>query len=189
MSLVRPTFPKLPAADPLEHPELLTPPVLAALQALAATHPETAGTIGVAEIDPALSDTAALTEAYELPPDVSVNCVILAGKRNGEERCAAACIRADTKADINHKARTLMDVRKISFMAMDQAVERSGMEYGAITPVGVPADWRILLDRGAVDRGPAIIGSGVRRSKLILPGEVLALLPGAEVIDDLAIPA
>jgi hypothetical protein len=31
----------------------------------------------------------------------------------------------------------------------------------------------------------AVIGSGVRRSKLLLPGEVLAGLPGAVVLADL----
>ena len=34
----------------------------------------------------------------------------------------------------------------------------------------------------------AVIGSGVRRSKLLVPGRLLADLPGAEVIDDLAGP-
>jgi hypothetical protein len=31
-----------------------------------------------------------------------------------------------------------------------------------------------------------VIGSGVRRSKLILPGKMLASLPGAKVIEGLA---
>jgi prolyl-tRNA editing enzyme YbaK/EbsC (Cys-tRNA(Pro) deacylase) len=31
-----------------------------------------------------------------------------------------------------------------------------------------------------------VIGSGVRRSKILLPGAVLARLPGAEVVDGLA---
>jgi hypothetical protein len=33
-----------------------------------------------------------------------------------------------------------------------------------------------------------MIGSGVRRSKLVLPGRLLAALPGAEVADGLAQP-
>jgi hypothetical protein len=32
----------------------------------------------------------------------------------------------------------------------------------------------------------AMIGSGVRRSKLVLPGRMLAALPGAEVAEGLA---
>jgi hypothetical protein len=34
-----------------------------------------------------------------------------------------------------------------------------------------------------------VIGSGVRRSKLVLPGAALAGLPGARVIENLATPA
>ena len=34
----------------------------------------------------------------------------------------------------------------------------------------------------------ALVGSGVRRSKLLLPGALLGRLPGVEVVDDLAVP-
>jgi prolyl-tRNA editing enzyme YbaK/EbsC (Cys-tRNA(Pro) deacylase) len=159
---------------------------MAALTSWFAAHPEYAEAVGVIAIDPALSDTAALTEAYGLPAEASVNCVVVTGKREGVEKVAALAVRADTRADINNVVKRLLDVRKASFMAMDQAVERTAMAYGGITPIGVPADWRVLVDRGAVDRGPAIIGSGVREGKIVLPGALLAELPGAEVIDDLA---
>ena len=44
----------------------------------------------------------------------------------------------------------------------------------------------MLID-GAVVRQPnVIIGSGIRGSKLRLPGALLARLPGAEVIEGLA---
>jgi hypothetical protein len=33
-----------------------------------------------------------------------------------------------------------------------------------------------------------VVGSGVRRSKLLLPGDLLAALPGATVLDGLGIP-
>jgi prolyl-tRNA editing enzyme YbaK/EbsC (Cys-tRNA(Pro) deacylase) len=159
---------------------------MAALTSWFAARPDIAPAVGVVAIDPALADTAALTEAYGLPPEASVNCVVVVGKRAGEERVAALAIRADTRADINNAAKRLLDVRKASFMAVDQAVERSGMEYGGITPPGLPATWRLLVDHGATTRGPAIIGSGVRGGKIVLPGELLAELPGAEVIDGLA---
>ena len=44
------------------------------------------------------------------------------------------------------------------------------MEYGGITPLGLPAEWRVLVDARVLDIEVAIIGSGVRRSKLLLPG-------------------
>ena len=45
------------------------------------------------------------------------------------------------------------------------------------------------MDRAAAEGGTAIIGSGIRGSKLRLPGELLAALPGAEVVDGLGLPA
>jgi prolyl-tRNA editing enzyme YbaK/EbsC (Cys-tRNA(Pro) deacylase) len=60
------------------------------------------------------------------------------------------------------------------------------MEYGGITPIGLPPSWPLLVDRRVVDGGDVVIGSGVRRSKIVLPGELLAELPGAQVLDDLA---
>src|SRR5690606_4505887 len=159
----------------LQRPDLLAAPVRAALEDL----PQ-ADQVRVVEIDPDHADTAAMTEAYDLPLEVSVNCVLVAGKRSGEERVAACAVRATTRADVNSTVRRLLDVRKASFWPTDRAVEASGMEYGGITPVGLPTGWRLLVDGAAAGGGPAIIGSGVRRSKLLLPGDLLAELPSAE---------
>jgi prolyl-tRNA editing enzyme YbaK/EbsC (Cys-tRNA(Pro) deacylase) len=60
------------------------------------------------------------------------------------------------------------------------------MEYGGITPIGLPGQWRLLVDARVVER-VAIIGSGVRHSKVVLPGALLARLPGAEVVDGLGL--
>jgi len=95
-------------------------------------------------------------------------------------------ILATTRADVNNVARRELDVRKASFAAMDTAVELTGMEYGGITPVGLPAAWPVLVDALAADSPSVVIGSGVRRSKLVLPGKLLASLPGAKVIEGLA---
>ena len=62
------------------------------------------------------------------------------------ERVAACLVRADTRADVNTVVKRLLDVRKCSFLSLDRAVEESGMEYGGITPVGLPSGWRLLLD-------------------------------------------
>ena len=174
------TLESLPALD---HLDLLGPTVAAAL----ADWPG-AAEIAVAPIDPELADTAACAEAYSLPLDSGANCVVVAGKRDGQERVAACLVRADTRADVNNLVKRTLDVRKASFLSMDRAVEESSMEYGGITPVGLPAEWRLLLDRRVVEIDVAIIGSGVRRSKLLVPGRLLAELAGAEVIDDLAGP-
>jgi prolyl-tRNA editing enzyme YbaK/EbsC (Cys-tRNA(Pro) deacylase) len=112
--------------------------------------------------------------------------VVIAGKRGGETRYAACVVLATTRADVNGAVRRYLDVRKASFASMDAATAETGMEYGGITPIGLPAGWPVLVDARVVGVPHVVIGSGVRRSKLVLPGPALAELPGAEVIQDLA---
>ncbi|MFC3449682.1 YbaK/EbsC family protein [Amycolatopsis speibonae] len=163
--------------------DLLAEPVAKALAAL--SDPDA---LGVAEIDAELADTAAFCEAYGSPLSASANCVVVAGKRAGEVRFAAALILATTRADVNGVIKRRLDVRKASFAPMDEAVSITGMEHGGITPVGLPDSWPILIDRRVADEPELIIGSGIRGSKLLISGSALASLPGAEVIEDLARP-
>jgi prolyl-tRNA editing enzyme YbaK/EbsC (Cys-tRNA(Pro) deacylase) len=142
--------------------------------------------VRVAEIDPELADTTAFCAAYQVGLDVSANCVIVAGKREGELRYAACLVLATTRADVNGVVRRRLDVRKASFAPMDTAVAETGMEYGGITPVGLPADWPILVDAAVAGTDEVIIGSGLRGSKLALPGKALVELPGAVVVEGLA---
>ena len=161
--------------------DLVADPVRAALEGW-----EGGAEVGVVEIDPDLADTAALSEAFDLPLAASGNCVVVGGRRDGVERVAACVVRADTRADVNTLFRKRLDVRKASFLSMDQAVAESGMEYGGITPFGLPDAWRLLVDSRTLAIELAVVGSGVRRSKLLLPGRLLGLLPGAEVHEGLA---
>jgi prolyl-tRNA editing enzyme YbaK/EbsC (Cys-tRNA(Pro) deacylase) len=164
----------------LTRPDLLAAPVLTALHGI-----EESGRITVAEIDPELADTAAFCQRYGVPMDASANCVVIAGKRDGEQRYLACVVLATTRADVNGIARKRLDVRKASFAPMDAAVAATGMEYGGITPIGLPPDWPVLVDRAVADAPSVVIGSGVRRSKLRLPGPVLAGLSAVEVVDGL----
>jgi prolyl-tRNA editing enzyme YbaK/EbsC (Cys-tRNA(Pro) deacylase) len=170
----------LTAVPALSRTDLLADPVAAALAGL-----DGAAAVGVAEIDAGLADTAAFCEKYQVSPAESANCVVVTGRRDGEERYAACVILATTRADVNGLARRRLDVRKASFAAMDRAVELTGMEYGGITPLGLPAGWPVLVDAAVAAAGRVVIGSGVRRSKLTVPGGLLAGLPGAEVLDGL----
>ena len=160
--------------------ELLAEPVKAMLEKM-----ENANEIEVTEIDPTLSETAAFCEAYDVRPDEAANCVVLEAKR-GERTWFAACvILGNARADVNGVARRALDAKKVSFAPMERAVAETGMEYGAITPIGLPADWTILIGK-AVTKKNVIIGSGIRKSKIALPGRVLAFLPNAQVLENLA---
>src|SRR3954468_12890540 len=152
-------------APALSRPELLADPVAAALRAWPQRDEEQ-----VAEIDPELADTAAFCAAYQVGLDVSANCVVVAGKREGQVRYAACVVLATTRADVNGVVRRQLDVRKASFAAMDTAVAETGMQYGGITPIGLPAAWPVLVDAAVAGMPQVIIGSGIRGSKLLLPG-------------------
>jgi prolyl-tRNA editing enzyme YbaK/EbsC (Cys-tRNA(Pro) deacylase) len=169
---------KLELTPASERPDLLAAPVAAALGGL----PD----VQVAPIDPELADTAAFCTAYDVAMDVSANCVVVTGRRSGVERHAACVVLATTRADVNGLVRRRLDARKASFGAVDFVTEATGMEYGGITPIGLPSDWPLLVDAEVARIDRVVIGSGVRHSKLVVPGAALADLPGAEVVDGLA---
>lgn len=172
-------FERLHPQPALDRDDLLPPAVIAAIRA----HVPDAL---VFEIDPAHSDTETLCQIYDLPMDVMGNAVLVSGRRDGVERRACCLTLAHRRVDVNGLVRKRLDVRKASFAPMEVAVAESGMEYGGITPVGLPADWPVWLDAAAADTEALCIGAGVRSAKLIVPGPALLGLPGAERIDGLA---
>lgn len=167
-----------------QRPDLLAPPVVAGL----AAWPDSAGEPRVAPIDPELADTAAFCDAYQVPLAASANCVVVAGRRGDQTRYAACLVLATTRADVNGVVRRFLEARKASFAPMADAVSLTGMAYGGITPIGLPADWPVLVDQRVTDTMDVVIGSGVRHSKLIVSGAGLARLPAAVVLPDLARP-
>jgi prolyl-tRNA editing enzyme YbaK/EbsC (Cys-tRNA(Pro) deacylase) len=163
----------LQAVPALDRPDLLGDPVALALKAL---DPADAALVGVAEIDPDLADTAQFCAAYSSPLERSANCVVVAGRRG---------VLATTRADVNGLVRKRLNARKASFAPMDDAVELTGMEYGGITAIGLPEGWPLLVDTAVAAAPAVVIGSGIRGSKLALPGELAARLPAAEVVEGL----
>jgi prolyl-tRNA editing enzyme YbaK/EbsC (Cys-tRNA(Pro) deacylase) len=169
MPSARGTLPWSPAVD---HPGLLAPPVAAAIGAVPGAE--------VCSIDADLADTEAFCAAYDVALESSANCVVVAGRRGEVTRYAAVLVLATHRADINNVVRRHLDVRKISFAPREDAVSRTGMEFGGITPVGLPPGWPILVDDAVAQAGPVVIGSGLRRSKVLLDGSALLGLPGAQ---------
>lgn len=164
-----------------ERADLLAEPVVTALAALD-------GQAWVAEIDDDLADTAAFTEAYDVPLGASANCVVVAARRGGQTTLAACVVLATTRADVNGLVRRHLDARKASFASQDLAVAETGMAYGGITPVGLPPSWPVLVDAAVAAADLVVIGSGTRGSKLAVPGALLARLPAATVLDGLGRP-
>src|SRR3954467_5068819 len=155
---------------------------------VAAALPKLPGPVWVAEIDPELADTAAFTEAYGVPLDASANCVVVAARRAGVTTLAACLVLATTRADVNGLVRRHLDARKASFAPQDVAVAESGMAYGGIPPIGLPEAWPVLVDAAVAAADWVVVGSGIRGSKIALPGRAAAPLPGAVVLEGLGRP-
>lgn len=177
MSLPVPRLGSLRPVPLTDRPDLLARPVAD----VAATLPDA----GVAEIDATLADTASFCDAYGVSLEQSANCVVVAGRRGDAVRYAACVVLATTRADVNTLVRRRLDARRASFADIDTATGLTAMEYGGITPIGLPSDFVLLIDRAVTRTELVVIGSGVRRSKIVLPGAALADLPHAEVVDDL----
>lgn len=163
-----------------EHLELLAPPVAEALRCLSGEEGA-----GVSEIDPSAADTMTFCGRYNVPPEISANCVVLQAKRGQKAWFAACVILATTRADVNGTVRQILQARKVSFASMQEAVSLTRMEYGGITPIGLPGDWPLLVDTAVADADCVIVGSGMRKSKVAIRGRFLAQLPGARVVEGL----
>ncbi|MGY5120344.1 YbaK/EbsC family protein [Streptomyces sp. 900105755] len=173
----------VPAPDCLDE---LTAPVADAVRHWTGAVP--ADRIVYVETDPQWADTAVFVEHYGHDLlDKSANCVVVAGKRGGETTLAACLVLSTTKVDVNGVVRRQLGARKASFASTDTATGATGMEYGGITPIGLPRDWPLLVDPAVVDLPYVLVGSGRRRGKLLVPGEAFAELPGAVVLPGLGV--
>jgi len=169
----------------LTRPELLAEPVAAALADWSA--PDAAEVEGAA-IDPDLADTAEFCARYGVAMADSANCVIVAARRGSVTTYAACMVLATSRADVNGLVRKHLDARKASFAPVDAVLAATGMEYGGITPIGLPADWPVLVDPVVAEHPRVVVGAGIRGSKLWLPGRLLAALPTAVVLPGLGLP-
>jgi len=140
------------------------------------------------DTDPRWADTAVFLEHYGSDlTERSANCVVVAGKRGGETTLAACLVLSTTRVDVNGVVRRQLGSRKASFAPMETATGETGMEYGGITPIGLPADWPLLVDAAVVDLPYVLVGSGRRRDKLLVPGKAFAELPGEVVLEGLGV--
>ncbi len=177
---MNPRFGNLDVVPALSRPDLLAEPTMEVIKRL--SNPTD---FGVAEIDPAFSDTAAFCERYRVEPSQAANCVVIKATRGDRTWFAACMVLRTMKADVNGLARRHLDARKASFAPMEEAVSETNMEYGGITPIGLPTDWSVLIDKAVAGSERLIIGSGIRKSKIIVSGKTLATFPNAVVLEGL----
>ncbi len=142
--------------------------------------------IWVTEIDPKYMGGLELCKNYGIPQSEGANCVIIEAVR-GENKTLAACLIPVNckRADLNGVVRKHLSARRVSLATLDDVLKQTNMEYGSITPFGLPEHWPILIDPRVASLKRVIIGTGLQKSKLSLPGEVLLELPNAQVLEGL----
>jgi prolyl-tRNA editing enzyme YbaK/EbsC (Cys-tRNA(Pro) deacylase) len=142
----------------------------------------------VLDIDPALADTAQFCEAYGYSMDESANAILVIGKSEPPV-FAVGVVLATTRLDVNKAVRRRLGTRKASFAPPDDTRELTGMEIGGVTPFALPDGLPLWIDSRVMDRPRVVVGGGSRACKVVGPPAMLLSVPGAEVVDDLAIPA
>lgn len=136
--------------------------------------------------DPDLADTAAFCAHYGFPLERSANTIVVAS-RKPEGRFAACVVLATHRLDVNKRVRRLLGVQKLSFAAPELTAEITGMLMGGVTPFALPEGLPLWVDAAVMAHDWVILGGGSRSMKVKADPRVLERLPGAEVIEDLAV--
>ena len=155
--------------------------VLATLQSLGIEHE-------VMDCDPKLADTALFCEHYNIPPEVSANVIIAAGK--SDPRQYAGCVLlATTRLDVNKCVRKKMGVKKCSFASAEETQALTGMEIGGVTALGLPESLPLMVDSKVMQCDYIILGGGSRSIKIKIAPAVFDLTPNTEIVEGLALEA
>ncbi len=158
---------------------IVHPRVRAALDAAGIAHEEIA-------CKPEWADTAEFCANYAIAPDEACNTILVVLKKTPKEYVACLA-RADTKLDVNHRVAAAVAFKRLSFAGMEEAAQRSGMEIGGVTLIGLPPEIPILIDAMVLEKRSVIVGGGNRTSKIRLDPRELTKLPNARV-EAIAVP-
>ena len=140
----------------------------------------------VAEIDPEYMDGIKLCEHYGIDIKTGVNCLICECKRGDNKSYAALLVPTGYRYNMSSTVRKYTNSRMVSVAPLDYVLEKTGMEYGSINPIGLPQEWKIYIDPKVLEVERIICGSGLQKSKISLPSKYLLKLKNVEVLENLA---
>ena len=129
----------------------------------------------VFECEDEFSDTQSFCDHYGYKIEDSCNAILIKSKKP-EEFYTLFCVLGSTRLDVNHKAKSLMGARKVSFASKEEAEEITSQIYGGISPLGLVPEIKIFIDREVLNREKIFIGAGNRLSKFFLTPESLVEL-------------
>ena len=128
------------------------------------------------------SDTENFCNHYGFDIEDSCNAILIKAKKP-EEFYAMFCLLGANRLDVNHKAKEAMGAKRVSFASRDEAELVTEQIYGGISPLGLPENIKMFIDKNVIEREKLFIGAGNRVSKFFLSPETLIKLSRAEVLD------
>ena len=134
----------------------------------------------VFECEDEFSDTQSFCDHYGYKIEDSCNAILIKSKKP-EEFYTLFCVLGSTRLDVNHKAKSLMGARKVSFASKEEAEEVTNQIYGGISPLGLVQEIKIFIDKEVLTREKIFIGAGNRVSKFFLTPESLVQLTQGRV--------
>ena len=140
----------------------------------------------VAEINPEYMDGIKLCEHYNIDIKAGVNCLICECKRGDNKSYAALLVPTGCKYNMSSTVRKHTNSRMVSVSPLDYVLKATGMEYGSINPIGLPEEWKIFVDSKVFENDQIICGSGLQKSKILLPSKFLLKLKNVEILENLA---
>lgn len=168
----------------LDRPDLVPASVYEAVKSWSG--PQKATEFLVAEIDPDYAGGAELCAKYGIDPRNGANCLIVEGKRGDTSTMVVCLVPVGYRYDMSGVVRKKLNARQVSVASLDYVLAKTQMEYGSITPIGLPDNWQVFIDPLVLESERLIIGGGLKKSKLSVPSKALLHLPKAQVVDGLA---
>ena len=139
-------------------------------------------TLEIFECKDEFSDTQNFCDNYGFDIEDSCNAILIKAKKP-EEFYAMFCVLGSTRLDVNQKAKIAMGAKRVSFASREEAEEVTNQIYGGISPLGLPDNLKIFIDKNVMNREKLFIGAGNRVSKFFLSPKLLVELTNAEVLD------
>lgn len=140
----------------------------------------------VAKIDPNYADGEKLCNKYNIDKRVGFNCLIVECRRKDVIKYCALVVPIGFKYNMGSVVRKYTNSRVVSVAPLDFILKETNMEYGSITPIGLPSDWKILVDPLIKEQTFIIIGGGLVKSKISLPTNLFLKLPNVEIVEGIA---
>ncbi len=140
----------------------------------------------VAIIDPNYAEGEVLCQKYKINPKMGVNCLVVKAIRGNSETYAILLVPVGYKYNMNSVVRRELNARMVSVASLDYVIDKSNMEYGSITPLGLPKEWFVFVDPRVLENEKIIIGGGYKNVKIQIPSKELLKLPNIKVLEGLA---